>query len=140
MSPDVTIPFAQHLGFTLTKFANGEAEMHYTPLPEHLNSFSVTHGGASMALLDIAMSSAARSVQPEMGAVTVEMKTSFMQAALGPLVAKAQLLHRSATLAFVQASLLDAQGQLCAHATGTFKYVKRLPVGRSAVQPLSTAV
>jgi uncharacterized protein (TIGR00369 family) len=138
LPPDVTIPFAQHLGFTLIKFANGEAEMHYTPLPEHLNSFSVTHGGASMTLLDVAMSSAARSVQPEMGAVTIEMKTSFMQAALGPLVAKARLLHRSVTLAFVEASLLDAQGQLCAHATGTFKYVKRLPVGRTAAQPLNT--
>jgi acyl-coenzyme A thioesterase PaaI-like protein len=67
------------------------------------------------------------------------MKTSFMQAALGPLVAKARLLHRSVTLAFVEASLLDAQGQLCAHATGTFKYVKRLPVGRTASQPLNTA-
>lgn len=82
-----------------------------------------------MTLLDVAMASAVRSLQPETGAVTVEMKTSFMQAAQGPLVARGELLHRSATLAFAQASVYDESGRLCAQASGTFKTVQRLPVG-----------
>lgn len=126
---NVRVPFVDHLGFTLMRFEDGQSELHYTPKPEHLNSFSVTHGGATMTLLDVTMATAARSMQPEMGAVTIEMKTSFMQAAKGPLVARGRVLQRTATLAFTEAHLYDAQERLCAHATGTFKYVRRLPVG-----------
>ena len=137
----VAIPFVDHLGFTMERFENGESELRYTAQPEHLNSFSVVHGGACMSLMDVCMATAARSVQPEMGVVTIEMKTSFMQPARGALVAKGRLIHRTATLAFTEATICDAAGKICSHATGTFKYVKRLPVGGSevhAMQPLST--
>ncbi len=126
------IPFVAHLGFALEAFEGGASAIGYTPLPEHLNSFSVTHGGAIMALLDVTMATAARSVQKDMGVVTIEMKTSFMQPAPGDgsrLTAKGRLMHRTATLAFTEATLFDVQGKACAHATGTFKYVKRLPTG-----------
>jgi len=125
----VRIPFVDHLGFELMRFDNGQSEIHYAPKPEHLNSFAVTHGGATMTLMDVTMATAARSVQPDMGVVTIEMKTSFMQAARGKLSGKGRLIHRTATLAFTEATLYDAEGKACAHATGTFKYVKRLPTG-----------
>lgn len=125
----VRIPFVDHLGFELTRFEDGQSEIAYTPRPEHLNSFAVTHGGATMTLMDVTMATAARSVQPDMGVVTIEMKTSFMQAARGALTGKGRLIHRTATLAFTEATLVDAEGRACAHATGTFKYVKRLPSG-----------
>jgi uncharacterized protein (TIGR00369 family) len=128
----VEIPFVSLLGFELKRFEGGRSEIAYAPQPEHLNSFSVTHGGALMTLLDVSMATAARSVSPEMGVVTIEMKTSFMQPALpgpGALVAKGELMHRTATMAFTQATVFDAQGRACAHATGTFKFVKRLVTG-----------
>ena len=137
----VAIPFVDHLGVTLERFEGGESELHYTAKPEHLNSFFVTHGGACMTLMDVTMAAAARSVQPDMGVVTIEMKTSFMQPARGPLTGKGRLMHRTATMAFTEASIYDAEGRLCSHATGTFKYVKRLPVDSKTVhglQPLST--
>lgn len=121
------IPFVEHLGFELMRFDGGESEIHFHPRVEHLNSFEVTHGGASMALLDVVMATAARSVTPEMGVVTIEMKTSFMQAARGPLVGKGRLLHRTRSMAFTEGSIFDAEGRLCVHATGTFKYVPRAP-------------
>ncbi|RYF33534.1 MAG: PaaI family thioesterase [Comamonadaceae bacterium] len=137
----VAVPFVDHLGFTLERFEGGESELHYTARPEHLNSFFVTHGGACMTLMDVTMAAAARSAQPDMGVVTIEMKTSFMQPARGPLRAKGRLMHRTATMAFTEASIYDAEGRLCSHATGTFKYVKRLPVDSKTVhglRPLST--
>lgn len=124
----VLIPFVEHLGFTLERFEGGESELHFSARPEHLNSFHVTHGGACMTLHDVAMAAAARSVQQEMGVVTIEMKTSFMQPAAGRLVAKGRLIHRTATMAFTEATIYDTKGRACSHATGTFKYVKRLPV------------
>lgn len=141
LSFPVPIPFVAHLGLRLLKWQDGQAVLAFDPAPEHLNSFSVVHGGVGMTLLDVAMAHAARSVQPgDWGAITIEMKTSFMRAAVGPLRATGNLLHRTATLAFTEARIHDAQGQLCAHATGTFKYVKRLPVGNKGSQSLNTAV
>ncbi|MEQ6435551.1 PaaI family thioesterase [Comamonas sp. w2-DMI] len=119
------IPFVHELGFTLRKMEGGQSELHYTARPEHLNSFGVTHGGASMTLLDVTMAVAARSVQADMGVVTVEMKTSFMQPARGALVARGRLLHRTSQMAFTEGHIYDAEGRLCAHATGTFKYMRR---------------
>ena len=127
----VVVPFVDHLGFTLERFEGGHSEMHYAPRPEHLNSFEVTHGGAIMTLMDVTMATAARSVQADMGVVTIEMKTSFMQPAKagpgGKLVGKGRLIHRTRTMAFTEATIYDPAGRACAHATGTFKYVSRPP-------------
>ncbi len=131
MKFSVHIPFVELLGFELQKFEGGEATICFDPKPEHQNSFNVVHGGASMTLLDVVMAHAARSVEPAMGCVTIEMKTSFMRAAKGALTAHGTLLHRTATMAFTEGRIVDADGKLCAHATGTFKFVPRLPVGKS---------
>jgi uncharacterized protein (TIGR00369 family) len=128
------IPFVELLGFTLDKFEGGQSVLHFSPRPEHLNSFAVTHGGAVMTFLDVIMATAARSVAPASGVVTIEMKTTFMRPATVPssgapdqqgLVGHGQLLHRTRSMAFTEGKVFDAQGQLCAHATGTFKYVSR---------------
>lgn len=132
----VDIPFVNLLGFELIEFEGGHSEIHYEARPEHCNSFDVTHGGACMTLLDVAMAVAARSVDKEMGVITIEMKTSFMQAARGKLSGKGRLMHRTGTMAFTEATLYDSAGRACAHATGTFKYVKRLPTGvKGAIPP-----
>ena len=50
--------------------------------------------------------------------------------ASGPAVGR--LLHRSTTMAFCDGAVYGEDGKLCAHATGTFKYLKALPgKGRS---------
>ena len=135
----VSIPFVEHLGFELMRFDNGASEIQFEPKPEHLNSFAVTHGGATMTLMDVGMATAARSVQPELGVVTIEMKTSFMQPARGRLTVKGRLLHRTTSLAFTEATVFDASGRVCAHATGTFKYVRRTAAERAGVSGALTA-
>ncbi|WP_372826733.1 PaaI family thioesterase [Polaromonas sp.] len=143
MSFGVEIPFVHHLGFELVLFEGGASQIDYTPLPEHLNSFHVTHGGALMTLQDVVMATAARSVQQDMGVVTIEMKTSFMRPAPGDgskLSAKGRLIHRTATMAFTEGSVYDNQGRICCHATGTFKYVKRLAIGPKGVNPLQSVI
>jgi len=138
MDFDVSIPFVEHLGFKLKLYDGGHSELVFEPRAEHLNSFAVTHGGVLMTLLDVSMVVAARSVQKDMGAVTVEMKTSFMQPARGVLTARGKLLHRTATMAFTEGTVFDAQGKACAHATGTFKLVRALATGSKSVHALRT--
>jgi uncharacterized protein (TIGR00369 family) len=87
------------------------------------------------------MAHAARSIHREQpgfgpGVVTIEMKTSFMRPGEGQLRALARLLHRTATLAFCEASILGEDGKLCAHATATFKYLKALPGRDRALKTL----
>lgn len=143
LSFGVDIPFVKLLGFELTLFEGGRSEVRLPPDPDHLNSFAVTHGGVLMTLLDVTMASAARSVCQELGVVTIEMKTSFMrpamQSAHAPLVAKGELMHRTATMAFTQATVYDGRGHACAHATGTFKYLKRLAAGSRSVHAVQIA-
>jgi uncharacterized protein (TIGR00369 family) len=142
------IPFVEALGFELHRFDGGHAELRVDLGQAHLNSWDVAHGGVLMTMLDVAMAHAARSIhaqEPDAGpgVVTVEMKTSFMRPAEGRLRAVATLLHRSTTMAFCEASVSDGDGRLCAHATGTFKYLRKLPTrGRDLKalrRPASTA-
>lgn len=133
----VEIPFVSHLGFELMLFEDGRSQIDFLPKHEHLNSFLVTHGGALMTLLDVTMATAARSVDTELGVVTIEMKTTFMQPARGKLSGKGRLMHRTATMAFTEGTVYDEAGKACAHATGTFKYVKRLPTGPKSANGLN---
>jgi uncharacterized protein (TIGR00369 family) len=142
----VHIPFVEQLGFELHAVGEGEAELQLDLAEAHLNSWAVAHGGVVMTLLDVAMAHAARSIHrrelPEggldwgPGVVTIEMKTSFMRPGEGRLRAQARLLHRSSTMAFCEGSVLGGDGKLCAHATGTFKYLKALPGRDRAIKAL----
>lgn len=135
------IPFVEELGFELHHFANGHAELRVDLDEAHLNSWEVAHGGVLMTMLDVAMAHAARSVHAAEpgcgpGLVTIEMKTSFMRPAEGRLRANGKLLHRSSTMAFCEASVFDDDNHLCAHATGTFKYLRKLPTKGGSAKSL----
>ena len=140
----VKIPFVEMLGFELLRFERGEAEIAVGLRDELTNSWGVAHGGVTMTLLDVVMAHAARSpgddgVAETSGVVTIEMKTSFMRPGLGRLVGSGKRLHRTASMAFCEGSLVDAEGQLVAHATGTFKYLKGLPAGGKRIQRLNAS-
>lgn len=137
----VNIPFVRHMGFVLTALQEGLSEIRFIPRPEHLNSHSLTHGGAVMTLLDVTMAMAARAGIDNAGVVTIEMKTSFLRPSNGALTGHGKVLHSTATLAFTEGRVLDARGRMCAHATGTFKYVRRLPASSKGSQaPVSQAL
>lgn len=131
------IPFVEELGLELWAFGDGQSELQLALSEQHLNSYLVAHGGVLMTLLDVAMAHAARSVFGDSGpgVVTIEMKTSFMRAAEGRLRATGTLLHKTATMAFTEGSVFNVTGQLCAHATGTFKYIKAVPGADRTVKP-----
>ena len=140
----VRIPFVETLGLELLRFENGEAEIGLQLREELTNSWNVAHGGVTMTLLDVTMASAARApkaadAKPGPGVVTVEMKTSFLRPGLGRLVARGRLLHRTVTMAFCEASVFDESGALVAHATGTFKYLRGLPIGGQRIERLNAS-
>jgi uncharacterized protein (TIGR00369 family) len=115
------IPYADLLGIRLLSRGDGRAELELTLRPELMNSWESAHGGVIMTLLDIAMAVAARSADPKaLGAITVEMKTSFIGTCAGTLVAEGRCIHFGRSVAFCEAEAREASGTVVARASGTF--------------------
>ncbi|WP_250464844.1 MULTISPECIES: PaaI family thioesterase [unclassified Caballeronia] len=134
---DVAIesPFIDSLGVELVKAADGEAEVRLALENAHLNTWGIAHGGVTMTLLDSALALAARSLAGNgIGVVTVEMKVNFMQPGRGELRGIGRVLHRSTTMAYCEGEVRDSEGHFVAKALGTFKYMRRLAVGRDIVK------
>jgi uncharacterized protein (TIGR00369 family) len=130
----VEIPFARLLGLELVRLEPSLAVLALEVRPEFTNSWAVAHGGVTMTLLDVAMAHAARGPVAAQGdrapgVATIEMKTSFLLPAEGRLVATARCLRHTATLAFCEGTVARADGEITAHATGTFKVLRGLPAG-----------
>ena len=127
----VDIPFLREMGVEFLGMQGGEAQIALTLQDRHMNSWMVAHGGVTMTLLDVVMSLAGRSLEPQARAgVTVEMKTSFLQPGGVPgsrIVAKGKAFHRSTTMCFCEGEVWNGD-KLVAKAMGTFKYLKRLDV------------
>lgn len=138
-------PFLELLGFELMAFDAGRAEIGVTLRDELTNAWGVAHGGVVMTLLDTAMAHAARSPNQPAGSAapgvaTIDLKTMFMRPGSGRLTARGQVLHRTASMAFCEASIFDAGSLLVAHGVGMFKYLRGLPTGdRTARRSVSNA-
>ena len=97
-----------------------------TPRPELMNSWDSVHGGVVMTALDCIMSIAARTAhQHDGGALTVEMKTSFIAAAVGTIHRRGALLHGGKSMQFCEGEARDEQGKLLAKSLGTFKLLPK---------------
>ena len=137
------VPFLDEIGIELVSMGNGKAEISLLLEERHLNSWHVAHGGVVLTMLDVAMSMAGRSLDPQARAgVTVEMKTTFMQPAGEAgcrIIATGWVMHRSTTLVFCEAEVRTVSG-FAAKALGTFKYLTRLDVGRKLEQATSASL
>ncbi|MEZ5652056.1 MAG: PaaI family thioesterase [Burkholderiaceae bacterium] len=127
----IDIPFIRAVGVHLVEFGGGRAGLRLDLDQWHMNSFAMAHGGVVMTLIDISMVMAGRAQprdddDPAKSLITIELKTSFMQPAVGPsLFANAVCCHRTSSLAFCESEIRDGKGNLVARGSGTFKYQKR---------------
>ena len=127
---DIRIPFVDHLGVELLERTEGRVRIAFSPRPEHLNSWNGIHGGVVMTLLDTALGSASRTLDPAcVGATTVELKTNFLAAARGTVTGEGHAQRAGRSLIYAEGEIRDAAGTLLAKASGTFKlvYAKEAP-------------
>ncbi len=119
---DMFIPFAEKLGVRLLHRRSGDVGLELVLLEEHMNSWQMAHGGVIMSVLDIAMGMSAKTLdENSTGAATVELKTNFLRAATGKIVARAFGQRAGRSLVFVEGELRNEADDLLARATGTFK-------------------
>ena len=119
---DIHIPFAEYLGVRAHQQENGELEITLALRPKHHNSWGAAHGGVILSVLDMVMGLSAKSVDAQAsGAITIELKTNFIQMVTTRLRAKAKATRMGRTLIFVEVELFNEDGELAAKASGTFK-------------------
>jgi uncharacterized protein (TIGR00369 family) len=121
---DLRIPFVDHLGVELLDKADGRVRIAFAPRPEHFNSWNGIHGGVVMSLLDVALSSASRALDPACsGAATVEMKTNFLAIGRGAVVGEGRAQRAGRSLIYAEGEILDPEGNVLAKVNGTFKLI-----------------
>lgn len=123
---DLLEPFIRHLGIDRIEVSASGGEVHLALEPYHTNRFGLAHGGVIMTLLDFVMAQSCRAADTDRRpAVTIEMKTAFVQPGQGALRCTGRCVHRSRSLAFGEARVEDVAGTLVAFGSGTFKYMKQ---------------
>ncbi|MBY4897485.1 PaaI family thioesterase [Cupriavidus sp. AU9028] len=130
----IPIPFVESLGIRCTLMEGGRSELVLPIERQHHNGLNMAHGGVLMTLLDVGMAVACRSLPPrsaapgeDHGVVTIEMKTTFLSPGSGTLRSQGQCIHRTGSMAFAEAQIVDAEDRVVARSSGTFKYVRRRP-------------
>lgn len=84
------------------------------------------NGGAIMTVLDAAGGLCVMTYGDVLNEVTVNMNTSFFHAVKsGPIKVRAKIIKRGRNITFSKIKLYDAEGKLCAEATGSW-YVTRV--------------
>jgi uncharacterized protein (TIGR00369 family) len=123
------VPFLDLIGVQVDMMEGGHSQLSLSLQDQHMNSWQVAHGGVLLTMVDAAMAVAARSADPDdRSVVTIELKHSFMQAVLGAARVVGRVIQTSTTMAFCEATIFDGNNKVCGHATGTFKYFKKLPM------------
>jgi uncharacterized protein (TIGR00369 family) len=120
------VPFTALLGLQRVYSSGGRAQLRLPARPELGNVIGGVHGGAVAALLDVAMASAAMSMQDfRWTVVTLAMETQFLQPGHGDLLGDSELLHQADGVAQCRAEVSDTQGRCVARALGSFRCVPR---------------
>lgn len=122
------MPMARVFGLTGVHIGAKEARVSMAYHADHTNSRGDVHGGALATLLDCALACAARGHDPRrFGVATIDLSVHFTAPGRGELIATAWCERRGRSLCFARGEVRDAQGELLALATGTFKLLERVP-------------
>jgi uncharacterized protein (TIGR00369 family) len=116
------------LGMTPVEFGVGTSRWAWSAQPAAaLNPFGTVQGGYLAIFVDELLATAVASVLEDgEWSMTAEFKINFLRAVTpAPLVGSARVLRRSRSLAFVEAQVETADGQIAVTASSTWPVMKR---------------
>lgn len=101
----------------------GVVTLQGSPTEDHTSPLGTVHGGYAATLLDAAIGLAVQTTLPAgTGYATVDLKVTYLRSMTqdsGPVVATGKIIHCGRRMAASEATLIDREGRLCAHATAT---------------------
>lgn len=122
-APENAPPIAKTLGWRLISIdeETGELEVGFDGKPDFCNPAGVIQGGILTAMMDDTMGPAslvANNCRKMMS--SVDLHTHFLKPVKpGPITVKARVTQLGKRMAFLEAQLFNADGQLCARATSS---------------------
>lgn len=115
------VPFWEYVGCVIEEVGDGYSTLSLEIQPHHLNGNQTVHGGVYATLLDNAMGLASRAAAGRVQATT-NMNVHFLAAVdQGILFAKGKVIHKTKRTVTTEAAVVNAEGLLLAHATGSFR-------------------
>ncbi len=123
------MPVMRLLSARLTALEPGSAEVTLTPAPEELNPNGAVNGGIIAAVADLTGGFLVMASGPASEyASTADLAVHYMVAARAlPVTMRARMLRRGRRMCFVQIDVVDADGTLCAVATGSWALMPDSP-------------
>ena len=115
---------SETMGFRLIAVSDGTATFEALPSPKYYNPQMRVHGGYAAALIDSTLGCAVQTKLPaKTGYGTIELKVNYVRkidASTGRLTCIGNVIHAGRTMFTADAKIIDENGKLYAHGSGTF--------------------
>jgi uncharacterized protein (TIGR00369 family) len=117
------VPIGETLGFRLAEVEKGRAVLVGNPDQRSYNLVGTVHGGWGAAILDSALALSVFSiVEADQGFTTVDIRINYLRpltVETGEVRAEGRVLQAGRRLAYCEAKLVDRDGKLICHGTGS---------------------
>jgi len=118
-------PFADHFELEVMSYGQGESVLRFPYKKIFTQYQGAVQGGIVAAYVDAAIAVATMSIIPEgKDMVTTDLHIQYLRPIVaGPIIARAQVVHRGNTLLLATATAEDEAGRVCARCTATYMVV-----------------
>ena len=117
------LPIGDHLGFRIAAVEPGKVTIVGNPDARSYNLLKSIHGGWTAAVLDTAMAlSLLSTLRAEQSFTTLDIRINYLRpitAETGEVTAEGSVIQGGRKVAYCEAQLVDPQGKLLAHGTGS---------------------
>jgi len=117
------VPVGETMGFRLVEAERGRVALRGTPDKRFYNLIGSVHGGWAAAILDTALAlSTLSTLEADQSFTTVDIRVNYlrpMTGETGEVRAEGNVLQSGRRLAYAEAKLMDANGKLLCHGTGS---------------------
>jgi uncharacterized protein (TIGR00369 family) len=115
---------AETMNMRLIAVDDGTATFEGFPSPRYYNPQQRVHGGYAATLIDSALGCAVQTKLPAgIGYGTIELKVNYvrkMDESTGRILCTGTVIHSGRTMLTAEARIVDENGKLYAHGSGTF--------------------
>ncbi|MDF2037727.1 PaaI family thioesterase [Cytobacillus oceanisediminis] len=117
-------PFWNFIGLRLKELKEGYVLLELPIQKDFINVRNSVHGGIYASVMDTAMGMAGRSLGYDEVA-TLHLNIQYLKSVMdGTIYSEAEIIHQNRSTVFIEGRLMNEDGELIGHCTGTFKLSK----------------